>query len=382
MRIAIIGAGAAGCFLAQRLKELCPPARVDVYEGHKRPLMKVAITGGGRCNLTNSFDAVGDMKEVYPRGHRLLKRLFHRWNQYDTMQWFTEHGVELVVQDDNCVFPASQDAMQIVRTLQHGLNIHVNSKITDITQLDADIIVVTTGGARNFQWLENTGVKIEPAVPSLFPLKLQPSGLESLSGIVLDDVTLTLAGTKIRSNGIMLLTHFGVSGPAVLRLSSYGARHLAESNYQGTLIVNWMGNMSQSDCLDMLHDMLRDNADRQVNKLLFNHSGSRWHAHIINRAGINPDTRCKALNAKQLNRLVATLTADPYTITSRAPHKEEFVTCGGVSLSSVDTNTLECKTRPNLYFAGELLDIDGVTGGFNLQAAFTTANAVAEAIAR
>lgn len=378
IKVAIIGAGAAGCFLAQRLKELRKDVIIDLYEAHERPLMKVAVTGGGRCNLTNSFEEVTDLKHVYPRGHRLMKRLMHQWDQHSTMEWFERHGVPLVIQDDQCVFPVSQDAMQIVRTLQQGLSIHTKRRINNIDDIDADVIVVTTGGSKNFTWLETAVNEIIPSVPSLFPFKLQPSGLEELTGIVIDDVTLSLAGTKFKSTGTLLITHFGVSGPATLRLSSYAARHLSECNYQARLIVNWLGEIKQSEVQEMLQGIIKNHPDKQINKVLPNIGGARWVMHILERASVNPDTRCKAINPKQLNRLTSTLTTDVYAITGRAPHKEEFVTCGGISLTSVDGNTLESKTRKGLYFAGEVLDIDGVTGGFNLQAAFTTANAIAE----
>lgn len=382
MKVAIIGAGAAGCFLAQRLKELRKDVSVELYEAHQRPLMKVAVTGGGRCNLTNSFALVNDLKEVYPRGHRLMKRLMYDWNQWDTMSWFEEHGVPLLTQDDECVFPVSQDAMDIVNTLKKGLTIHTNYKVADIEAIDADVVVVTTGGARNFEWLEKSGVEIIAPVPSLFPLKLKPSGLEELMGIVLEDVGLTIAGTKLKSYGTMLITHFGVSGPAVLRLSSYGARHLADNDYKGKLIVNWLGDYSHDEAMEWLEDIARTNADRQINKITLKAGGARWQNHILKRSGIALDTLWKALNSKRINRLVNALTSDTYDILGRAPHKEEFVTCGGVSLASVDSTSLESKTRKNLFFAGEVLDIDGVTGGFNLQAAFTTANAIARCISR
>lgn len=343
--------------------------------------MKVAVTGGGRCNLTNSFRQVTDLQQVYPRGHRLMKRLMHQWNQLHTMQWFEQQGVPLVTQEDECVFPVSQDAMQIVHTLQRGLNIRCNYRVENPLDLEADYVVVTTGGSRSFQWLESTGVQIEPPVPSLFPFRLKPTGLEQLMGLVFDDVTLSLAGTRIRSKGTLLITHFGVSGPAVLRLSSYAARHLAQQQYQASLIVNWLGDVTFDDAIEELERLVTSHPDRQLAGVLPRLAGARWVAFMVERAGLAADVRCKALTPKHLRRMATLLTSDTYQITSRAPHKEEFVTCGGVSLTSVDSKTLECKTHPRLYFAGEVLDLDGVTGGFNLQAAFTTANAIAQAIA-
>lgn len=380
-QVAIIGAGAAGCFLGQRLRQLAPQLHVQLYEAHPRPLMKVAVTGGGRCNLTNSFRQVTDLQHVYPRGHRLMKRLMHQWDQHHTMQWFEQQGVPLVTQDDECVFPVSQDAMQIVHTLQRGLDIRCNYRVQDPLSLQADYTVVTTGGSRSFQWLQGTGVQIEPPVPSLFPLRLKPTGLEQLMGLVFDEVTLTIAGTRLRSHGTLLITHFGVSGPTVLRLSSYAARHLAQQQYQAPLIVNWLGDTTFDDALYELQQLTAQHPDRQLASVLPRLAGARWVAYMIQRSGLAADVRCKTLTPKHLRRLATQLTADEYHITGRAPHKEEFVTCGGVSLTSIDSRTLECKTHPHLYFAGEVLDLDGITGGFNLQAAFTTANAIAEAIA-
>ena len=380
-RIAIVGAGAAGCFAAQRMRELCPDVAVVLFEAQDRPLRKVAITGGGRCNLTNSFQQVTDLREVYPRGHQLMKRLMHSWNQWDTMSWFEERGVRLVTQEDECVFPQSQRAMEIVGVLRRGLDIRCGNRVGLDDLQDYDAIVVTTGGSRNFSWLESSGVEIVPPVPSLFPLRLEPSGLEQLSGALVEDSVATIAGTKFRAEGITLITHNGVSGPCILRLSSYAARHLSEQSYQAPLVMNWLGDTTEDEAQYLLHTMAREN----VQKLVCNtHPGqltSRHWEFLVSRAGIGREVRWSGVGRKQMNRLASVLTSDKYQITGRVPHKEEFVTAGGVSLRSVDSSTLECKSRPGLYFAGEILDVDGVTGGFNLQAAWTMADAVARAVA-
>ena len=380
-RIAIVGAGAAGCFAAQRMRELCPDVSVVLFEAQDRPLKKVAVTGGGRCNLTNSFQLVTDLREVYPRGHQLMKRLMYSWNQWDTMSWFEEHGVHLVTQEDECVFPQSQRAMEIVGVLRRGLDIRCGNRVGLDDLQDYDAIVVTTGGSRNFSWLESSGVEIVPPVPSLFPLRLEPSGLEQLSGALVEDSVATIAGTKFRAEGITLITHNGVSGPCILRLSSYAARHLSEQSYQAPLVMNWLGDTTEDEAQYLLHTMAREN----VQKLVCNtHPGqltSRHWEFLVSRAGIGREVRWSGVGRKQMNRLASVLTSDKYQITGRVPHKEEFVTAGGVSLRSVDSSTLECKSRPGLYFAGEILDVDGVTGGFNLQAAWTMADAVARAVA-
>ena len=380
-RIAIVGAGAAGCFSAQRIQELCPDVEVVLFEAQDRPLKKVAITGGGRCNLTNSFQLVNDLREVYPRGHQLMKRLMYSWSHWDTMSWFEEHGVRLVTQEDECVFPQSQRAMEIVGTLRRGLDIRCGQRpgLDDLSDYDA--IVITTGGARKFSWLESTGVEIVPPVPSLFPLRLEPSGLEQLSGALVEDSVATIAGTKFRAQGITLITHNGLSGPCILRLSSYAARHLSEQSYQAPLVMNWLGDTSEDEAMDLLHAIATENTQKLVCNTHPQQLTSRHWEFLVSRAGIGRDVRWSGVGRKQMNRLASVLTSDRYQITGRVPHKEEFVTAGGVSLRSVDSNTLECKTRPGLYFAGEVLDVDGVTGGFNLQAAWTMADAVARALA-
>lgn len=379
-RIAIIGAGAAGCFAAQRIQELCPQATVVIYEAQERPLKKVAVTGGGRCNLTNSFLLVDDLRQVYPRGHQLMKRLMYSWSQWDTMSWFEEKGVRLVTQEDECVFPQSQRAMEIVSTLKRGLDIRCGSKVCLDDVQGYDAVVVTTGGSRNFAWLESAGVEIIQPVPSLFPFKLAPSGLETLSGALVHDSVASIGGTNFRAEGTTLITHNGVSGPCILRLSSYAARHLAETEYQAPLVMNWLGETTQDEALELLHEMARENAQKLVYNTHPQQLTSRHWEFLVSRAGLGQELRWSGVGRKQMNRLASVLTSDQYQITGRVPHKEEFVTAGGVSLRSVDSSTLECKTSPGLYFAGEVLDVDGVTGGFNLQAAWTMADAVARAL--
>lgn len=379
-KIAIIGAGAAGCFAAQRLRELCPHVEVHVFEAADRPLRKVAVTGGGRCNLTNSFALVDNLAEVYPRGHRLMKRLMYEWSQWDTMSWFEEHGVRLVTQDDECVFPRSQRAMEIVGVLQRGLDIRCRSRLTPDDLPDYDAVIVTTGGGRDFSWYAARGLEIVPPVPSLFPLRLEPTGLEALSGTLVPDSVATIAGTAHRATGTTLITHNGLSGPCILRLSSYAARHLADAGYRAPLLMNWLGGASEQEALDMLCSLATSQASRLVANYRPEALTSRHWEFLVDRAGIARDCRWNGAGRKQFNRLVSVLTADSYTIAGRVPHKEEFVTAGGIALSNVDPATLRCRSIPRLYFAGEVLNVDGVTGGFNLQAAWTMADAVARAV--
>ncbi|MBR3652935.1 MAG: aminoacetone oxidase family FAD-binding enzyme [Bacteroidales bacterium] len=386
MRIAIIGGGAAGCFCAIGLKRRLPDAEVTVYEAGPKLLAKVAVTGGGRCNLTNSFRDVHRLGEVYPRGEQLMRRALAAFSHEDTMRWFEAEGVRLTVQEDQCVFPVSQDAMQIVRTLERclrdaGVCVRHNTPVERVEDLDADRIVVTTGGSsrEKLERLLPAGVEVTPCVPSLFTLKIPDEGLRALMGTVVEQASLALAGTRFRAAGTLLLTDWGVSGPATLRLSSYAARHLAENGYTGTLLIGWL-DAPEAAAREWIAATAAANPRKQAAGTPPAGLTARLWRHLLSRAGLREDLRWAELGSKGAARLAATLTADAYPVAGRARFKEEFVTCGGVALSGVNLNTLESKTRPGLFFAGEVLDLDAVTGGFNLQAAWSTAALVAAAM--
>ena len=386
MKIAIIGGGAAGCFCAIGLKRRLPDAEVTVYEAGPKLLSKVAVTGGGRCNLTNSFRDVHRLGEVYPRGEQLMRRALAAFSHEDTMRWFEAEGVRLTVQEDQCVFPVSQDAMQIVRTLERclreaGVRVRLNAPVERVGDLDADRVVVTVGGSsrEKLERLLPAGVEVTPCVPSLFTLKIPDAGLRALMGTVVEQASLAVAGTKFRAAGTLLLTDWGVSGPATLRLSSYAARHLAENGYAGTLLVNWL-DAPEAAAREWVAAAAAEHPQKQAAGTPPAGLTARLWRHLLGRAGLREDLRWAELGSKGAARLASTLTADAYPVAGRARFKEEFVTCGGVALSGVNLNTLESKVRPGLYFAGEALDVDAVTGGFNLQAAWSTAALVAAAM--
>lgn len=399
--IAIIGAGAAGCFAAIETKRRLPSAQVTIYEAGTRPLAKLAVTGGGRCNLTNSFAAVTSLETVYPRGHRLMKRLLHEFSHDDAFRWFESEGVSLVTQDDNCVFPLSQNAMEIVSLLlrrcrELGITIMTACRVTMLEHADpiyiirckqrqftADTVVVATGGSprpAGMEWLAALGLDIIAPVPSLFSLALDSRQLNTLSGTVVQDVTASLAGTKFRAGGPLLITHWGVSGPAVLKLSSLAARHLADHSYTGTLAINWLGNATPTAAADMLRAMQAENPNKQLQNIYPNALNARLWAHLLAKAGLNAAARWSSMGSRQTNRLADTLTNDHYPIAGKNRHKDEFVTCGGIALSCLSPRTLECKPHPRLYFIGEATDVDAITGGFNLQAAWTMAYVAAKSI--
>ena len=354
--------------------------------------------------MTNSFaalcpDSPADLKrvsvktleQVYPRGAALMKRALSSFSQWDCCKWFENHGVELVVQDDRCVFPRSQDAMQIVRTLERqmrlgGVRIRCRHKVSSIGadllimpgELKPDAVVLTTGGG-TAGILRDTGIELVPPVPSLFTFKVGDEGLRSLMGTVVEDAALSIAGTRFHSRGTLLLTDWGVSGPATLRLSSYAARYLAENQYKATLIINWL-NCSEGEASAWLEAM--SGVARLIANCHHPLLSDRLWRHLLGRAGIRNDCRWSELGSKGRARLISVLTADSYPLTGRAAFKEEFVTCGGVALSEVDSSSMQSRKVPGLYFAGEVLDIDAVTGGFNLQAAWSTAWVAAHAIAQ
>ncbi len=400
MRIAIIGGGAAGCFCAIGLKRRLPDAEVTVYEAGPKLLAKVAVTGGGRCNLTNSFRDVHRLGEVYPRGEQLMRRALAAFSHEDTMRWFEAEGVRLTIQEDQCVFPVSQDAMQIVRTLERclrdvGVCVRLNTPVERVEALSdggfrilrqaqddlVDKVVLTSGGSsrEKLERLLPAGIEVTPCVPSLFTLKIPDEGLRALMGTVVEQASLALAGTRFRAAGTLLLTDWGVSGPATLRLSSYAARHLAENGYTGTLLIGWL-DAPEAAAREWIAATAAANPRKQAAGTPPAGLTARLWRHLLGRAGLREDLRWAELGSKGAARLAATLTADAYPVAGRARFKEEFVTCGGVALSGVNLNTLESKTRPGLFFAGEVLDLDAVTGGFNLQAAWSTAALVAAAM--
>lgn len=390
MKTAIIGGGAAGFFLAINLKEMCPKMEVSIFEKSKHVLSKVEISGGGRCNCTNSFAEVRDLSGVYPRGHRLMKRLMKGFSQEDAYEWFERHGVRLMTQDDHCVFPLSQDSHTIINCFlaearRHGVEIGMESRIDSLEQLsDYDFIAVTTGGspkAEGLQWLADKGHEIVSPVPSLFTFQITDEALHALMGTVVEDVMTMIPGTKLRAEGPLLITHWGMSGPSILKLSSYGARLLAESGYQTTLAVNWT-KRRDTEVMVILDEMMIRCPQKQMKTVPPCGLSSRLWTYLVEKClGERSNARWGSLNKKEINRLANLLSGgDSYQITGRATFKDEFVTCGGIALSAVNPSTLESRHVPRLYFAGEVLDIDGITGGFNFQAAWTTAYTVACAI--
>lgn len=394
MKVAVIGGGAAGFFAAIHAKENHPNATVAIYEKSQKVLAKVKVSGGGRCNVTNGTDSITELTKGYPRGEKLLKRAFSIFNNQDSRAWFEKRGVKLYTQPDNRVFPISNDSQTIIDCLTNetkrlGIQIRTGVGVSRIEPTGScirlhlsenesqefDKVVIAAGGSpkqSGFDWLESLGHEIIEPVPSLFTFNMPDESIMELMGVVTENALVSVQGTKLKGQGPLLITHWGMSGPAILKLSAFGARILSEMNYQFKVQVNWVGESNYDKAADTLKESLEANPNKQISNVKpFNLPDRLWQ-FLLHRSEIPEAKKANELSKKQLNKLVNALTNDEYSISGKTTFKEEFVTCGGVSLSSVNFNTMESRVVPNLYFAGEVLDIDGITGGYNFQAAWTT----------
>jgi predicted Rossmann fold flavoprotein len=394
MNIAIVGGGAAGFFAAINVKENFPDSKVTVFEKSQKVLSKVKVSGGGRCNVTNGCTDIRILSEAYPRGSRKLRKAFGTFNTKHTMEWFENRGVELVIQEDNCVFPRSQNSQSIINCfLQEANKLDVEIELgkgvkqiacdengVHLTFTDDlitfDKVIITTGGSpkrSGLKWLEDVGHNIEEPVPSLFTFNMPNETIRDLMGVVIDNATASIQGTKLKANGPLLITHWGMSGPAILKLSAFGARLLADRDYKFKTQVNWLSIQNTETVLEELRRIIAEQPNKQMaNYRPFKLKERLWQ-YLIVRAGLTKTTVWSQVGKKSLNKLVNILTNDEYQVEGKTTFKEEFVTCGGVSLDSVDFKTMQSNVCPEVYFAGEVLDIDGITGGYNFQAAWTTA---------
>lgn len=395
MKVAVIGGGAAGFFAAINVKENFPNANVTLFEKTNKLLSKVKISGGGRCNVTNGTKSIKDLCAGYPRGGKQLKKLFKEFNTTHTAEWFESKGVPLKTEADNRVFPISDDSQSIVNCLQKEcarLEIIIKQKANvlklnplDNTQIELffqegeilifDKVIIASGGSpkkSGLDWLEALGHEIINPVPSLFTFNMPDESVKNLMGLVAEDARVSIIGSKLKSVGPLLITHWGMSGPAILKLSSLGARELADKAYTFTISVNWINQSNQEYIAKQLFNIESEHPKKLVQNIKPFDLPNRLWKFLIERAQIPLTKIWGELGKKGINRLVQVICHDTYEVKGKTTFKEEFVTCGGVSLESVNMNTLESKHCPNLYFAGEVLDIDGITGGYNFQAAWTT----------
>lgn len=392
--IAIIGGGAAGFFAAIHAKTNYPHSHVVIFERSKKVLSKVKISGGGRCNVTNATFGIADLAKQYPRGHKMLKKVFNQFKVQDTIAWFNNRGVELVTQEDLCIFPASQTSQTVIDCFvdeckKLGIVIKTESPVRKITKpgevfhveltdetIEARNVILTIGGqakSSGFGLIENLPHQLVQPVPSLFTFNMPNESITELMGIVVNPVTTRIQGTKLVEQGPLLITHWGMSGPAILKLSAWGARILASNNYDFNLQVNWLNSTNYDQTLSTLKAGIELYGQKKVrNQKLFELPTRLWF-FLLDKVKINLDKKWQDLSKKDINKLVEVLVNDVYAVKGKTTFKEEFVTAGGISLSEVDFNTMQSKRIKGLYFAGEALDVDGITGGFNFQAAWSTA---------
>lgn len=390
MRVAIVGGGAAGFFCAVNLKErLGDKVGVVIFEKSSQVLSKVKLSGGGRCNCSNTFENINNLKEVYPRGYKIMKQILKNFSPKDTFNWFVNHGISLKIEDKGRVFPKSNNSMEIVNLFlslanKYHIKIKTNRIIDSLQQLEGfDFIVLATGGYKNkvlLNELTSKGQKIKPFIPSLFSFDLKEKKLQKLTGVVIKDVELLLCGTKFRCKDDLLITHWGISGPVTLKLSSFAAEYLHQTNYQSELLINWTGlNYAQ------VEQAIKNKIFSNTNKLIknfnpLNLTNNLWEYLGEKALGEKLNNKVLTINQKDINRITNTLCSDKYIIEGRYMEKNEFVSCGGIDIKGINPNTLESKVIEKLFFIGEAVDIDAITGGFNLQNAWSTAYTVTKAI--
>lgn len=403
MKLLVIGGGAAGFFCAVNAARLAPSLEVILVEKSSKLLSKVRVSGGGRCNLTHACFDISKMSKRYPRGSNFVKKSFHRFFTTDTIEWFRERGVESKQEEDGRMFPVTDSSQSIIDCLlreanKYRIEILMNREVKALhklenlwkiefgngNEIEADFVCIACGGfpkSSMFEWITNTGHSIEEPVPSLFTFNMPGNLITSLMGVAVNDAIVKVSGTKLQERGPVLITHWGLSGPAILKLSAWGARDLKDHNYDFKITINWLPEYHENSVREKLLEI------KETNRLQFiqtrNYLGlpQRLWQYFCNRSEISEQLKWADLPSAKLNRLSKILCADEMQVNGKTTFKEEFVTAGGIKLSEVNVQTMESKLHSGLFFAGEILDVDGITGGYNFQHAWTSGYIAAESIA-
>jgi predicted Rossmann fold flavoprotein len=393
-KLVVIGGGAAGFFCAINAAKENPDLEVIIIEKTGKLLSKVKVSGGGRCNVTHACFSTADMIKKYPRGQKFLKKAFNHFFTTDTINWFKERGVELKTENDGRMFPVSNVSQTIIdcflkEITKYNIEVQMNVDVTSIennnncwvietnkqNKIVTDFICIASGGAQKLsqsKWLVNVGHSVEPPVPSLFTFNIPNNPITKLMGLSVENVTVKIAGEKIIQNGPLLITHWGMSGPAVLKTSAYAAIVLANKNYDFTAIVNWIPNFNEITLKDKMQLLRFDMAATKIqNRNPFSLPSRLWE-YLLQISEVKDDIRWADLPAKEQNKLIKNLCAQEFQVKGKTTFKEEFVTAGGIKTDEIDVNTMQSKFNQGLFFAGEVINVDGVTGGFNFQNAWTT----------
>ncbi len=388
--IIIVGGGAAGFFTAINIVEKNPKLKVAILERGNEVLSKVRISGGGRCNLTHACFEPNELVKFYPRGEKELRGPFHQFCSGDTLEWFSNHGVELKIEDDGRMFPVSNSSQTIINcfleaTKKLGITVLTGQSVQSILKKDnlwkietqsenyitEKLILATGSNQKIWEILQTFGHAIVSPVPSLFTFNIKDSRIKDLPGVS-TIVSVKVKDTKLTSTGPLLITHWGVSGPAILKLSAWGARILFEKKYQFTIFVNWLNDVDSDEAKKILKDLKQEHAKKTVSKKSqFELSNRLWESLVL-ASGIDSEIKWADLSKIQLQNLANQLTNSSFRVNGKSTFKEEFVTAGGIDLKQINFKTMESKLHENLYFAGEIVNIDAVTGGFNFQNAWTS----------
>ncbi len=397
----VIGGGAAGFFCAINSARMNPDMKVTIVEKQKQLLSKVKVSGGGRCNVTHACFDIDELAKFYPRGQHFLKKAFHWFKTNDTIQWFEELGVQLKAEQDGRMFPTTNSSQTIIdcllkESLKYKVDIITSCEVIDIQKQEekwvintlsgnfkTDYLMIAAGGfgsSAKFDWLKQIGHTIEEPVPSLFTFNIPKNPIIQLMGVSIPKVQIKLVGSKLQTVGPLLITHWGLSGPAILKLSAYGARELANKKYSFSIIINWLPETNEQSLRSDWMNIRNANASQKIGgKNPFGLPTRLWQYFLIT-CKIKEESRWAELAAANQNKLITILTAQIFEVNGKTTFKEEFVTCGGIKLNEIDPNTMQSKKVDNLFFGGEVIDIDGVTGGFNFQNAWTNGWIAAKAI--
>ena len=396
--IIIVGGGAAGFFTAINLVEKNPKLKVAILERGKTVLEKVRISGGGRCNVTHACFVANDLVKFYPRGEKELRGPFHQFSSGDTVEWFEKHGVELKIEDDGRMFPISNSSQTIIdcflsATQKLGIQLLTGQSVQSIFKaadywkvetnhetFASDKLILTTGSnPKIWEMLTQLGHSIVPPVPSLFTFNIKDARIKDLMGLSAF-AKVKVKGSKLEASGPLLITHWGMSGPGILRLSAWGARELFDKNYQFIVQVNWLNEITFEEAIDTLKNLKHEHAKKAVSKKSpFEFPNRLWESLVL-ASNIDAETKWADLSKKQLTDLANQLTNAEFQVNGKSTFKEEFVTAGGINLKEINFKTMESKLHNNLYFAGEIVNIDAITGGFNFQNAWTSGFIVANAL--
>ena len=396
--IIIVGGGAAGFFTAINIVEKNPKLKVAILERGTEVLNKVRISGGGRCNVTHACFEPNELVKFYPRGEKELRGPFHQFCSGDTIEWFEKHGVELKIEADGRIFPVSNSSQTIIdcflkATQKLGITVLTRQSVQSIFKKDSlwkvetqtenylaeKLILATGSNPKVWEMLQNFGHAIVSPVPSLFTFNIKDSRIKELPGVAAH-VTVKVKDTKLSSTGPLLITHWGMSGPAILKLSAWGARILHDKNYQFTIFVNWLNDAETADVEKMLKELKQEHAKKSVSKKSpFELTNRLWESLVL-ASGIESETKWADLSKIQLQNLANQLTNGTFQVNGKSTFKEEFVTAGGIDLKEINFKTMESKLHESLYFAGEIVNIDAITGGFNFQNAWTSGYIVASAL--